>query len=774
MNVSRQIVLFSLCVFHSLFFLSCHHGNKSSDNFFDSCNGDCFPNGVAAGDVDQTSVMLWARAAFDGTVQFEYVRDDDPATDEDPDFQQPDGVEEKEVDTVMDADGNITDYIPTKVELTGLLPGTKYYYRACRDSCSSDIAPESEAWGKFRTPHANGNHGLKFGVSSCFRGDLKPFQSISNVPDKKLDFFVSVGDTAYADSSDSGGQATNIAAFRKKYRDNFSQVNSAEDNFFAKLRESTAFYATIDDHEVVDNFSGGAPPDSHKNIRGCQLARAQAKDSELRGTELDSTFNLSRCLSICNDDFDVTVMVTDNDDPDDKPQIVKFESDPDNPNCNKDFINDTSIYEDGLQAWHEYNPVSDEEDYGNTGDTRTANEKKLYRYRTFGKDAAMFVLDTRSFRDEPSLLLKNRPNRTILGKVQLEELFSDLRNADNRGITWKFIMISVPIQDLGIDANLAGSTDRFEGYTYERGEILDFIETNCIDNVVFISGDIHANIVNNLTYQNPADFLLNTQRFSTAWDITTGPGAYSKPIGATVTGAVPGDPILGFDEQFQIVMDAQLGLANKPRTGLGPEIFLPPPPFQQKNRIVPVEQRLLTDPRNYVNGHSHGWTEFNINAADQKLTVTTYGIDWYEPETVSNMEPSVIGQFVVNPFFPANEGENCLFDTDCISCRCSILTSGGLFQCDAKLPNGGSCTFDNECVSDRCVGIPPFATCQAKEPNGGSCTFDVDCTSGRCVGIPPLAECRRKLQTGESCTFNVDCISGSCTTKLIPPSRTCD
>jgi phosphodiesterase/alkaline phosphatase D-like protein len=122
MNTWRLLALLSFCVFSSLFILSCHHGDKSSSVSINSCNGNCFPNGVAAGDVDQTSVVLWARAVFTGMVQFEYVIDDDPLTDEEPDFQQPDGVEEKEVETVMDADGNITDYIPTKVELTGLLP----------------------------------------------------------------------------------------------------------------------------------------------------------------------------------------------------------------------------------------------------------------------------------------------------------------------------------------------------------------------------------------------------------------------------------------------------------------------------------------------------------------------------------------------------------------------------------------------------------------------------------------------------------------------------
>jgi len=81
---------------------------------------------------DQSSVMLWARAAFTGTVGFEYGTD--------PDFvQDPDGVEEVDVEYFGEKDRFFDDMdtdnsLPAKIELTGLLPGTQYYYRACRDS----------------------------------------------------------------------------------------------------------------------------------------------------------------------------------------------------------------------------------------------------------------------------------------------------------------------------------------------------------------------------------------------------------------------------------------------------------------------------------------------------------------------------------------------------------------------------------------------------------------------------------------------------------------
>ncbi len=63
------------------------------------------------------------------------------------------------------------------------------------------------------------------------------------------------------------------------------------------------------------------------------------------------------------------------------------------------LINDTQLFENGLQAFQEYNPLRDEF-YGETGDKVTEGERKLYRFNTYGSDAATFVLDSRSFRDE--------------------------------------------------------------------------------------------------------------------------------------------------------------------------------------------------------------------------------------------------------------------------------------------------------------------------------------------------------------------------------------
>ena len=58
----------------------------------------------------------------------------------------------------------------------------------------------------------------------------------------------------------------------------------------------------------------------------------------------------------------------------------------------------------------------------------------------------------------------------------------------------------------------------------------------------------------------------------------------------------------------------------------------------------------------YVSAHTFGWTEFDIDADTQALTVTTWGIPAYtleqlqaDPQSVLDLVPEIVSQFVVNP-----------------------------------------------------------------------------------------------------------------------------
>ena len=58
----------------------------------------------------------------------------------------------------------------------------------------------------------------------------------------------------------------------------------------------------------------------------------------------------------------------------------------------------------------------------------------------------------------------------------------------------------------------------------------------------------------------------------------------------------------------------------------------------------------------WVATHIYGWTEFELDATSQALTVTTYGIPAYvagqmqrDAETILALTPQVVSQFVVQP-----------------------------------------------------------------------------------------------------------------------------
>jgi myo-inositol-hexaphosphate 3-phosphohydrolase/phosphodiesterase/alkaline phosphatase D-like protein len=555
-------------------------------------------NGVASGDVTQDSVVLWARSTFPGLVTFEYSTDAD--------FRSIAGT----------ATATVTDIrLPVKVLITELDARTTYYYRVI------DAAGASKT-GRFTTAAPLGQQGgLTFGVAGDWRGELAPYPAIANVPTRQLNFFVEHGDTIYADDDSPAvlnpdgtpkDQAITLDEYRAKhaevYGDRFGQ------NFWAELRASTSIYATIDDHEVTNDFSGGE--------------------------------RIS----------------------DDPRFLNAFPSD--NPNA---LINDSTLFENGLQAFQEYNPIRDAF-YGETGDPRTSGERKLYRFNTFGSDAATFILDTRSFRDKP-LVAPNVTNSTdvgrflvesatldrqFLGDVQLNDLKQDLLTAHLNGITWKFVMVPEPIQELGLY-----NVDAFEGYARERTEILQFIEANRIENVVFVAADIHATFVNNLTYQ----VVPGGERISTGvFEITTGSVGYDQPFGPVVVDAAKNLGLLSstqvaFYEQLPIAPDTDDLVNDKDdflkaafqNLAIGPAgydpIGLDKNLPQSQGRI---NARLLQG--DYVVAHAYSWSEFQIDAVTQKLTVTTWGIDTYRedellanPTAVLERTPRILSQFEVTP-----------------------------------------------------------------------------------------------------------------------------
>ncbi|MEW5769005.1 MAG: alkaline phosphatase D family protein [Pseudomonadota bacterium] len=527
------------------------------------------PNGVAAGDVTQDSAVLWARSDAVGALNFEVATD--------PGF----------TNVVASYGAGVGDAMqPVKALASGLNAGTQYFYRA------TDSLGASEA-GSFRTPHAGGANGLRFAVTGDWRGDVMPFPAIKNIPARNLDFMVLLGDTIYGDvgSPAVAGQATSLADYRAKHNEVLSPTAGL--NAWKDARASTAVYATIDDHEVTNDFAGGAHP---------------ATDARFDNTG--------------------------------------------------SFINQTQLYRNGLQAFGEYMPIQ-AQTWSGTGDARFDGAPKLYRSQRFGDDAAMFILDARSFRDaelpevaditDPAqvgafMAAAFDPGRTMLGQAQKAQLKADLLAAQADGTTWKFVMLPEPIQNFG---PLAAS-DRFEGYAAERAEILKFVSDLHIDNIVFVTADIHGTVVNNLTYQ---DGPFQAQKPTQAWEISTGSVGYDAPMAQTV-----------------LYMAAQMGLIDNAIFSA----FLAADVATQNLMFQGILSGLITtygyDPLgldgsgipatllqgSWTAASTYGWSEFEIDPVSHALKVTTYGVPYYDetfanahPDVVAGLSPQVVSQFQV-------------------------------------------------------------------------------------------------------------------------------
>jgi phosphodiesterase/alkaline phosphatase D-like protein len=267
------------------------------------------PNGVSSGDTSSTSTVLWARCNRKGEVKFLINKDNV---------------------TVQQQTVTVTDpLIPAKISVENLQPGQHYTYQV-------STADGMRLTGQFTTApdqHAE-NLALSFGVTGDWRGELAPYPAIKNIPAKELNFFIKLGDTIYADYPTSAvplEQALTLHDYRLKHKEVYSR--HAGVNSFAKLQKDVSIFSMIDDHEVKNDFAGGA------------LASAFPYLSETTG-----------------------------------------------------LVNQSSLYKSGLQAFTEYNAIADKT-YPVVGDALTDGRPDLYRSQRYGKTAAVYLLDSRSFRD---------------------------------------------------------------------------------------------------------------------------------------------------------------------------------------------------------------------------------------------------------------------------------------------------------------------------------------------------------------------------------------
>jgi len=332
-----------------------------------------------------------------------------------------------------------------------LKAGKRYFFRFIRGSKRSDIGTFVAA------PKASQNKTVEFAISGDQDFEAAPGQTtpywnnggvLRRMKAERNAFNVMLGDTIYSDSEVPDRLfpvALTVEQKWAKYKTNLRNRS------LRALRRSAGFYSHWDDHEFVNDFS---------------------------------------------------------------PQENSFDN-----NVN---INGHTIYRRGLHAFRDYAPV------------RWTARDGLYRKFRWGKNLEVFFLDERSFRSAnadaggvcnnpqtgepdlaPTLPQDKRdffaaayppfarpvsqaclnairdPNRTFLGARQLSRFLRDVKRSTAR---FKVIMNELPIQQIYVK-----TYDRWEGFEADRQRVLNGLKG--VKNVIFLSTDVHATLVNDVRFQ---------------------------------------------------------------------------------------------------------------------------------------------------------------------------------------------------------------------------------------------------------------------------------
>lgn len=177
----------------------------------------------------------------------------------------------------------------------------------------------------------------------------------------------------------------------------------------------------------------------------------------------------------------------------------------------------------GRRSYFEWMPIRD---VYNSVDT-------IHRTIPMGGLVDIIMIDTRlEGREEQagtSGTIVTDTNRTLLGANQLAWLKQQLSTSTAK---WKIIGNQVMVAPLRAGTT-AVNEDQWDGYPAERTKILSHLVDNNIDNVVFLTGDIHTSWANDVPI-NTANYTASTGAGSVAVEyvctsVTSGSGGLSIP-----------------------------------------------------------------------------------------------------------------------------------------------------------------------------------------------------------------------------------------------------
>ena len=143
-------------------------------------------------------------------------------------------------------------------------------------------------------------------------------------------------------------------------------------------------------------------------------------------------------------------------------------------------------------------------------------EKPLYRTIHYGNLVDLIMLDTRLEERDRQEMSVTSPElylaeRTILGNTQKQWLYEQITTSEAH---WKVIGNQVIFSPFnvwfaGLDPNGGFTTegiestflDIWDGYPTERNEIIDFMDSSNLDNIVILTGDFHSSFAFDVTAQ---------------------------------------------------------------------------------------------------------------------------------------------------------------------------------------------------------------------------------------------------------------------------------
>jgi alkaline phosphatase D len=148
----------------------------------------------------------------------------------------------------------------------------------------------------------------------------------------------------------------------------------------------------------------------------------------------------------------------------------------------------------GYRAWSESMP------------TYARRRDRIYRRLRFGRTMDLIMLDQRRYRDDQPCGDETVPPcpelpqpRALLGRTQMAWAKRQLESSTT---AWKVIGNEVMMMPAKVTGGAYAEYDSWHGYPTEREELLGHIKRSNIDDVVFITGDIHTFIAGDVRTEN--------------------------------------------------------------------------------------------------------------------------------------------------------------------------------------------------------------------------------------------------------------------------------